>query len=96
MLNQTLNLSFFLQLKGVAKYADGSIAENDIDLKITVVDENDCPPIIKVEQVGSVKEASAAGIVRHQYLSRGKVHLRQCVSCMLVISRYRCDESDRY
>ncbi|XP_074507506.1 desmoglein-2-like protein isoform X2 [Sebastes fasciatus] len=50
-------------LKGVAKFADGSLAEEDIDLKITVLDENDCPPVIKVQQVGSVNESSAAGTV---------------------------------
>uniref|UniRef100_A0A3Q3FSP1 Desmoglein-2-like n=1 Tax=Labrus bergylta TaxID=56723 RepID=A0A3Q3FSP1_9LABR len=51
----------FYYLKGVAKYMDGTLAEKDIDLKITVVDENDCPPIIAAQQVGSVKESSAAG-----------------------------------
>nr|XP_046264008.1 desmoglein-2-like [Scatophagus argus] len=50
-------------LKGVAKYADGSYAEKDIDLRITVVDENDCPPVIKVQQIGYVNESSAAGTV---------------------------------
>uniref|UniRef100_A0A673CQ58 Desmoglein-2-like n=1 Tax=Sphaeramia orbicularis TaxID=375764 RepID=A0A673CQ58_9TELE len=53
----------FYHLKGVAKFTNGSYAENDIDLRITVVDENDCPPVIKVGQVGSVKEGSAAGTV---------------------------------
>lgn len=38
------------------------MAENDIDLKITVDDENDCPPVVKVQQVGAVKESSEAGI----------------------------------
>lgn len=49
-------------MKGSARYRDGTIAENDIDLKITVDDENDCPPVIKMQQVGAVKESSAAGI----------------------------------
>ncbi|KAJ4936925.1 hypothetical protein JOQ06_001510 [Pogonophryne albipinna] len=53
----------FFHLKGVAKYADGTLAEKDIDLNITVLDENDCPPIIKVQQVGYVKESSAIGTV---------------------------------
>ncbi|XP_068426278.1 desmoglein-2-like protein [Clinocottus analis] len=48
-------------LKGIAKFADGTRAEKDIDLKITVLDVNDCPPVIKVQQVGSVNESSAAG-----------------------------------
>ncbi|XP_068196504.1 desmoglein-2-like protein [Antennarius striatus] len=53
----------FYQLKGMAKYADGSMAEKDLDLKIAVVDENDCPPVITANQVGSVSESSAAGTV---------------------------------
>ncbi len=48
----------------MAKYADGSFAEKDIDLKIIVLDENDCLPVIKAQQVGSVSESSAAGILR--------------------------------
>lgn len=50
-------------LKGVAKFADGSLAEQDLDLLITVLDDNDCTPVIKVQQVGSVNESSAAGTV---------------------------------
>ncbi|KAM9844703.1 desmoglein-2-like protein [Aulostomus maculatus] len=50
-------------LKGIAKYVDGSYAEKDIDLKIKVLDENDCPPVIKVQQAGSVNESSKAGTV---------------------------------
>ncbi|XP_074545677.1 desmoglein-2-like protein [Halichoeres trimaculatus] len=53
----------FYHLKGVAKFTDGTLAEKDLDLKITVVDENDCTPVIKAEQVGSVSESSAAGTV---------------------------------
>uniref|UniRef100_A0A672G470 Desmoglein-2-like n=1 Tax=Salarias fasciatus TaxID=181472 RepID=A0A672G470_SALFA len=48
-------------LKGIAKYMDGTRAEKDIDLIITVEDVNDCPPVIQMNQVGSVKESSAAG-----------------------------------
>uniref|UniRef100_A0A674MY22 Desmoglein-2-like n=1 Tax=Takifugu rubripes TaxID=31033 RepID=A0A674MY22_TAKRU len=50
-------------LKGIARYPDGSLAESDIDLRITVDDENDNPPIVKLQQVGYVDEASAAGTV---------------------------------
>ncbi|XP_070831279.1 desmoglein-2-like protein [Chaetodon trifascialis] len=50
-------------LKGVARYADGTYAERDIDLRIVVLDENDCPPVIKIQQVGYVNESSAAGTV---------------------------------
>ncbi|XP_019734725.1 desmoglein-2-like isoform X5 [Hippocampus comes] len=51
----------FYDLKGVAKYEDGTRAEKDVDIRITVVDENDNIPIIKMGQVGSVKESCAAG-----------------------------------
>ncbi|XP_042353188.1 desmoglein-2-like [Plectropomus leopardus] len=53
----------FFHLKGVAKFTNGSRAENDIDLKITVLDDNDCPPVIIAQQVGSVYESSEAGTV---------------------------------
>ncbi|KAF6739227.1 Desmoglein-2 [Oryzias melastigma] len=50
-------------LKGVAKYLNGSRAEVDIDLVIKVEDENDCKPVIEMQQVGYVKESSAAGTI---------------------------------
>ncbi|KAM4550948.1 desmoglein-2-like protein isoform 1-T2 [Odontesthes bonariensis] len=50
-------------LKGIARFINGTHAEKDIDLVIKVVDENDCPPVIKVEQVGYVNESSAEGTV---------------------------------
>ncbi|CAG5896669.1 unnamed protein product [Menidia menidia] len=50
-------------LKGIAKFTNGTRAENDIDLMIKVVDENDCPPVIKIHQVGYVNESSAEGTV---------------------------------
>ncbi|XP_061150985.1 desmoglein-2-like protein isoform X1 [Syngnathus typhle] len=53
----------FYDLKGVAKYEDGSRAEKDVDIRITVVDENDNPPIIKIGQVGTVKESCVAGTI---------------------------------
>ncbi|XP_057714379.1 desmoglein-2-like protein [Corythoichthys intestinalis] len=53
----------FYDLKGVAKYEDGTRAEKDVDIRITVVDENDNTPIIKANQVGSVNESCAAGTV---------------------------------
>lgn len=46
----------------MAKFRNGTYAEKDIDLKIIVLDVNDCPPVIKAQQVGSVNESSAAGI----------------------------------
>lgn len=48
----------------MATYEDGTRAEKDVDLRITVVDANDNAPIIKRGQVGSVKESCAAGIQR--------------------------------
>lgn len=49
----------------MAKFCNGSRAEKDIDLTIVVLDENDCTPVIQVQQVGYVNESSAAGILRH-------------------------------
>ncbi|TSK58111.1 Desmoglein-2 [Bagarius yarrelli] len=45
-------------LSGVALYPDGSVAENDIQLRIKVKDQNDCPPVFLPISVGSVKELS--------------------------------------
>ncbi|XP_061776265.1 desmoglein-2-like protein [Nerophis ophidion] len=53
----------FYDLKGMAKFLDGTTAEKDLDLRIIVIDENDCTPVIKAEQVGSVNESSAIGTV---------------------------------
>ncbi|XP_077580449.1 desmoglein-2-like protein [Stigmatopora nigra] len=53
----------FYDLKGVAKYEDGTRAEKDVDIRITVLDENDNAPVIKANQVGSVNESCAAGTV---------------------------------
>uniref|UniRef100_A0A3Q1ALT4 Cadherin domain-containing protein n=1 Tax=Amphiprion ocellaris TaxID=80972 RepID=A0A3Q1ALT4_AMPOC len=53
----------FYTLTGIAKYHDGTRAEKDIDLKITVLDENDNPPVIVAQQVGYVEESSATGTV---------------------------------
>ncbi|KAM8850390.1 desmoglein-2-like protein [Spinachia spinachia] len=53
----------FYKLLGIAKYADGTRAEKDIELNIVVLDVNDCPPVIKVQQVGYVNESSAEGTV---------------------------------
>ncbi|XP_054889423.1 desmoglein-2-like protein [Poeciliopsis prolifica] len=51
------------RLLGIAKYHDGSRAENDITLVINVVDINDCIPVIKMAQVGQVSEHSKPGTV---------------------------------
>lgn len=55
----------FLQLKGIAKFTDGTLAEKYIDLNITVEDANDNPPIIQANQIGYVNESSAAGNWQH-------------------------------
>lgn len=44
-------------------FHDGSPAEDPVDLNITVDDVNDCTPVVKLHQVGTVKESSKAGIV---------------------------------
>ncbi|CAB1454888.1 unnamed protein product [Pleuronectes platessa] len=51
------------RLQGVAKFQNGDIAESDINITITVVDENDCSPVVKIGQVGSVNESCAAGTI---------------------------------
>lgn len=61
----------------MAKFLDGTPAEMDIDLNITVVDVNDCPPVIKAQQVGFVNESSAAGILRHLQYSIFVAWLRE-------------------
>ncbi|XP_054482279.1 desmoglein-2-like protein [Anoplopoma fimbria] len=53
----------FYHLKGIAKFANGARAEKDINLNITVLDVNDCTPVIKAQQVGFVNESSATGTV---------------------------------
>ncbi|MCI4389384.1 hypothetical protein PGIGA_G00097330 [Pangasianodon gigas] len=48
-------------LSGVALYPDGSVAENDIQLRIKVKDQNDNAPIFLPISTGSVNELSAIG-----------------------------------
>uniref|UniRef100_A0A8C8MNX1 Desmoglein 2 n=1 Tax=Oncorhynchus tshawytscha TaxID=74940 RepID=A0A8C8MNX1_ONCTS len=50
-------------LLGVATYSNGSRAEKDIDLRISVEDQNDCQPVFVFGQSGSVNESSAAETV---------------------------------
>lgn len=49
------------QLSGVATFPNGTIAENDIQLRIKVQDQNDNPPIFLPISTGSVKELSPIG-----------------------------------
>ncbi len=50
----------------MAKFQNGSRAEKDIDLRIVVEDENDCPPVFNLT-TGAVYERSAIGtaIIHH-------------------------------
>lgn len=54
------------QLRGVASYLNDSRAEKDIDLRIVVEDENDCPPVFNLT-IGAVFELSERGmaIIHH-------------------------------
>lgn len=56
-----------LQLRGVAKFLNGSNAEKDIDLRIVVEDENDCAPVLNFT-TGSIPELSAKGTVSFMIL----------------------------
>uniref|UniRef100_A0A671PA71 Si:ch73-74h11.1 n=1 Tax=Sinocyclocheilus anshuiensis TaxID=1608454 RepID=A0A671PA71_9TELE len=47
-------------LTGIARFRNGSIAEENIELKIKVEDQNDNPPIFKLQR-GSVRESSKIG-----------------------------------
>uniref|UniRef100_A0A9J8CUN4 Cadherin domain-containing protein n=1 Tax=Cyprinus carpio carpio TaxID=630221 RepID=A0A9J8CUN4_CYPCA len=47
----------FYHLRGVASYLNDSRAEKDIDLRIVVEDENDCPPVFNLT-IGAVFELS--------------------------------------
>ncbi|MCJ8731257.1 hypothetical protein PDJAM_G00197420 [Pangasius djambal] len=49
------------ELKGRATLRDGSLAERDLDLKIIVLDQNDCTPLFNVQVIGSVDELSDEG-----------------------------------
>lgn len=53
----------FYNLVGEAFYSNGKRAEKDIDLRIVVLDRNDCPPVFSMQQTGSVYESSAANTV---------------------------------
>ncbi|XP_069013536.1 desmoglein-2-like protein [Embiotoca jacksoni] len=53
----------FFHLKGMAKFINQTDAEPVLDLKIVVEDENDCQPVIEMQQVGWVNESSATGTV---------------------------------
>lgn len=58
------------QLRGVAKFLNGSNAEKDIDLRIVVLDQNDCAPVFTTRTSGAVREMSARGT--------GNIHPNAC------------------
>lgn len=53
---------FFLQMSAVVKYKNGSIAEDNIVMRIEVIDQNDNPPIFDVLPPGNVTEGSPPGM----------------------------------
>ncbi|KAI7790110.1 putative desmoglein-2, partial [Triplophysa rosa] len=57
-------------LRGVAKFLNGSYAEKDIDLRIVVLDENDCAPVFTTQTSGAVHERTARGT--------GNIHRNAC------------------
>lgn len=52
-----------VQISGVAKFTNGSIAEPEIPLVVTILDENDNPPYFELHS-GNITEASKQGSVR--------------------------------
>lgn len=54
-------LSFVRQLTGVARFRNGTVAEERIDLRIEVEDENDNPPVFMPIPVARVNESSPPG-----------------------------------
>lgn len=52
-----------VQISGVAKFANGSMAEPEIPLVVTIVDENDNPPYFEFHS-GNITEASKQGSAR--------------------------------
>jgi hypothetical protein len=45
----------------MATWKNGTKAESEIDLRVVVLDENDCPPVFPKSQDGSVSELSQPG-----------------------------------
>ncbi|XP_010783887.1 desmoglein-2-like [Notothenia coriiceps] len=48
-------------LSGIAKYKDGRLAEENVDIRFKVKDQNDNPPVFAVMKVGEVTEISPLG-----------------------------------
>lgn len=54
----------------MAKFLNGSYAEKDIDLRIVVLDDNDCAPVFTTQMSGAVHELTARGT--------GNIHRKAC------------------
>lgn len=52
---------FLFQLSGVARYKDGTLAEDNVPVPFRIVDENDNIPVFAEIKPGIVTELSAAG-----------------------------------
>lgn len=52
----------FIQITGVAKYTNGTPAEPDIPLTVTILDMNDNPPYFELHS-GNITEGSKEGTV---------------------------------
>lgn len=52
-----------MQITGVAKYANGELAEENIPLTVTILDENDNPPYFELH-AGNITEASKDGTAK--------------------------------
>uniref|UniRef100_A0A3B5A4F8 Cadherin domain-containing protein n=1 Tax=Stegastes partitus TaxID=144197 RepID=A0A3B5A4F8_9TELE len=55
------HLSFLFQLTGVARFNNGSQAEENIDIRFKIVDENDNAPVFGDIKPGEVNELSPRG-----------------------------------
>lgn len=52
---------FLFQLSGVARYRDGTLAEENVPVPFRIVDENDNTPVFAEIKPGVVTELSAVG-----------------------------------
>lgn len=49
------------QLSGSARYADGSLAEQNVDIRFKILDQNDNPPVFGAISPGQVDELCPVG-----------------------------------
>lgn len=61
-------LIFLLQLTGIAKHIDGTLAEDSIPMMVTVLDQNDNAPTFELH-TGNITEASKKGNTKLYSLS---------------------------